>query len=79
MIPQDFKPVEGITIEFYTSSLSMSMDMFVKNTEKASLEETFQEALKIEKNMLSLKGNIGGKSSKDKAKTKAKSPITNSS
>jgi hypothetical protein len=35
----------------------MSMAMFVKNAEKDTLEATFQEALKIEKNMLSLKGN----------------------
>jgi hypothetical protein len=48
----------------------MSMVMFVKNVEKATLEEAFQEALKVEKNMLSLKGNPGEESSKDKGKTK---------
>jgi hypothetical protein len=37
----------------------MSMVMFVKNVEKGTLEEAFQEALKFEKNLLSLKGNHG--------------------
>jgi hypothetical protein len=54
----------------------MSMVMFVKNAEKDTLEETFQEALKIEKNMISLKVNPGEESSKDKAKAKAKSLVT---
>jgi hypothetical protein len=35
-IPQDSKPIEDVTIEFYTSSLPMSMVMFVKNAEKAT-------------------------------------------
>jgi len=51
------KPIEYVTIEFYTSDMPMSMAMFFKNAEKATLEVTFQEALNIEKNMLSLKGN----------------------
>jgi hypothetical protein len=37
----------------------MSMVMFVKKDEKATLEEDFQEALKVVKNMVSLKGNHG--------------------
>jgi hypothetical protein len=46
-IPRASKPVEDVTIEFYTSSLPMSMAMFVKNAEKIPLRQTFQEALKI--------------------------------
>jgi hypothetical protein len=53
----------------------MSMAMFVKNAEKYTLEETFQEALKIENNILSLKGNPGEEYSKDKAMNKDKSPL----
>jgi hypothetical protein len=49
----------------------MSMVMFVKNDEKSTLEEAFQEALKFENNMMSLKGNPGAESSKDKGKVKA--------
>jgi hypothetical protein len=50
----------------------------LKTLEKDTLEATFQEALKIEKNMLSLKWNPGVESSKDKAKTKSKSHVTKS-
>jgi hypothetical protein len=78
-IPQASKPVEDVTIEFYTSSLPMSMVMFVKNVEKTTLEATFKEALKIEKNMLSLKGNPGVESSKDKTNPKTKSTATKTS
>jgi hypothetical protein len=69
-IPRASKPVEDISIELYTSGLPMSMEMFVKNAEKSTLEEAFQEALKVEKNMMSLKGNPGEESSKDKGKSK---------
>jgi hypothetical protein len=57
----------------------MSMVMFVKNAEKTTLEETFKEALKIEKNMLSLKGNPRAESSKDKTNPKTKSIATKTS
>jgi hypothetical protein len=33
----------------------MSMEMFVENVETSSFEEAFQEALKFQKNMISLK------------------------
>jgi hypothetical protein len=33
------------------------MDMFVKRDDKGTLEDTFKEAIKVEKDMLSLKGN----------------------
>jgi hypothetical protein len=54
-IPQASKPVEDVSIEFYTSSLPFSMEMFVKRDEKNTLEATFKEAIKVEKDMLSLK------------------------
>jgi len=53
-IPQAYNPTKYFTIEFYTSSFPMSIAMFVKNIEKASLEATFQEALKIEKKICSV-------------------------
>jgi hypothetical protein len=64
-------PTEDVSIEFYTSSLHISMAIFVNNVEKSTLEEAFQEALKVEKNMMSLKGNPGEESSKYKGKSKA--------
>jgi hypothetical protein len=48
-IPQASKPAEDVSIEFYTSSLPISMEMFVKNVEKTTLEATFKEAIKVEK------------------------------
>jgi hypothetical protein len=75
-IPQASKPTEDVTIEFYTSSLPMSLVMFFKNTEKTTLKSTFKEALKIQKNMLSLKGNFGVEFSKDKTNPKTKSTTT---
>jgi len=52
------KPTNDVSIEFYTSTLPVSMAMFVKRDEKATLEEIFKEAIKVEKDMLSLKGNL---------------------
>ena len=46
----------------------MSMAMFFKNARKSTLEEAFQESLKVEKNMMSLKGNLKPETSKDKGK-----------
>jgi hypothetical protein len=54
----------------------MSMAMFVKNAKKTTLEEKFKEALKIEKNILSLKGNLGVESYKYKTNPKTKSATT---
>jgi hypothetical protein len=48
----------------------MSMAMFVNNDEKSTLEEDFHESLKVEKNMLSLKGNHGVEPSNEKGKNK---------
>jgi predicted Mrr-cat superfamily restriction endonuclease len=69
-IQRAYKIVEYVSIEFYTSSFPMSIAMFIKNVEKSTLEESFQESLKVEKNMLSLKGNPGVESSKDNVKSK---------
>jgi hypothetical protein len=48
----------------------MSMAMYVKISKKDTLEEAFQEALKFEKKMLSLKSSSNSKPSKDKGKIK---------
>ena len=44
-------------IEFYTSSTPITITMFVKRIGIASLLETFDKAVKVEKEMISLKGN----------------------
>lgn len=46
------------TVEFYTSGLPPSMDMFIKRDEKGSLNESFEEAIKVEKYLLSMHGKI---------------------
>jgi hypothetical protein len=57
-IPTTSKPANDVSIEFYTSTLSVSMAMFVKRDKKATLEEIFKEAIQVEKDMLILKGNL---------------------
>jgi hypothetical protein len=42
------KPVEDVSIEFYTSSFPVTISMFVKRVEKIPLK-TFKEAIKFEK------------------------------
>jgi hypothetical protein len=49
----------------------MSMAMYVKKYNKDTLEEDFQEALKFENNMMSLKGSSNSEPSKDKGKGKS--------
>jgi hypothetical protein len=46
------------------------MEMFVKRDENDTLGDTFKEAIKVEKYMLSLKGNPRVEVSKDKSNTK---------
>jgi len=75
-IPHASKPAEDVSIEFYTLALLVSKEMFVKTTEKDTLEATFKEAIKIEKYMLSLKGNHGVECSKDKSNPKTKANVT---
>jgi hypothetical protein len=52
------------------------MEMFVKRDEKNTLEATFKESIKVEKDMLSLKGNLGVEASKEKTGTKTKTTVT---
>ena len=46
------------------------MSMYVKKYEKDTVEESFQESLKFDKNQLSLKGIPNSEPSKDKGKNK---------
>lgn len=75
-IPQASKHVEDVSIDFYTSTLPVSMAIFVKRGEKNTLEATFKESIKVEKDMLSLKINLGVQSSKYKSNTKTKATFT---
>ena len=55
----DSRPIERVVIEFYTSALPQTMDMFVKQKEKTTMQGNFTEAIKVEKDMASLKVNQG--------------------
>lgn len=46
-------------ISFYVTALPITIAMFVKREGKNTLTETFDEAIKIEKEMMSLKENPG--------------------
>ena len=48
------KPPEAIQIEYYTIALSLSIAMFVKRKEIRTLEENFEEAIKVEKDLASI-------------------------
>jgi hypothetical protein len=73
IIPHASKPVEDVTVEFYTSGFPIYLAMHVNNTEKCTPEEPFQEALKFEKKLLIFKGNLGSKPSQYKGKSKENS------
>ena len=45
---------EEIQVEYYTASLPLTIAMFVKRKEMRSLEEKFEEAIQIEKDLASI-------------------------
>ena len=47
-------PAESIQVEFYTTALPPTIDMFVKALEKRTLAENFLESIKLEKDMASI-------------------------
>ena len=55
-IPVESRPPEGVVIEFYTSALPQTMAMFMKQIHKVMLQDNFTEAIRIEKDLASLKG-----------------------
>jgi hypothetical protein len=54
-IPTDSMPAEILVIAYYTKALHQSIAIWVKRSKKATLLEAFEEATKIEKDILSLK------------------------
>ena len=61
-IPVASQPPEDIIIENYTSALPKYSGMFVKRAGKTTLVETFEEAIKFEKDSMSYEPNRSGKS-----------------
>jgi hypothetical protein len=54
-IPADSMPTESLVIAYDTKSLHQSIAIWVKISKKATLLEAFEEAMQIEKDILSLK------------------------
>ena len=48
------KPPEAIQVEYYTVALPLTIAMFVKRKEMRTLEENFEEAIQIEKDLASI-------------------------
>jgi hypothetical protein len=72
-IPADFMPAESLIIAYYTKSLHQSIAIWVKQSKKAMLLEAFEEAIQIEKDILSLKDSTNNEnetSSSSKKKIK---------
>ena len=49
----------AIQVEYYTAALPLTVGMFVKRKEIRTLEENFEEALKIEKDLASVSTHQG--------------------
>ena len=60
-IPVASQPPEDIIIENYASALPKYLGMFVKQAGKITLVETFDEAIKVEKNSLTFEPENNGK------------------
>ena len=61
-IPVTSQPPEDIIIKNYTSALPKYSGMFVKRAGKTTLVETFEEAIKVEKDSMSYEPDRSGKS-----------------
>ena len=53
----------AIQVEYYTATLPLTIAMFVKRKEIRTLEENFEEAIKIEKDLASIYTHQGNKES----------------
>ena len=60
-IPVASQPLEDIIIENYALALPKYLGMFVKQAGKITLVETFDEAIKVEKNSLTFESENNGK------------------
>ena len=65
MIHTASRPIDVVLMEFYTRALPHSMDMWVKIAKKYTLRETFDETIKVEKEMSILGTNPKSREKKD--------------
>ena len=57
------KPLEAVQIEYYTASLPLPVAMFVKRKYIRTLEENFEEAIKVDKDLASISTHQGNEES----------------
>ena len=57
------KPLEAIHIEYYNVALPLLVAMFVKRKEIRTLEENFEESIKVEKYLASISTHQGNEES----------------
>ena len=57
------KPPKAVQIEYYTAALPLPVAMFVKRKEIRALEENFEEAIKVEKDLASISIHQGNEES----------------
>lgn len=55
--PKNSWPSQYVKMVFYTSTLPLPISMFFKRVGKVSLVGKFEEEIKVEKEMINLKGN----------------------
>ena len=64
------KPSVAIQVEYYTVALPLTVAMFVNRKEIRTLEENFEEAIKIEKDLVSISTHQGNEESETLKKKK---------
>ena len=57
------KPLEAVQIDYYTTSLLLPVAMFGKRKDIRTLEENFEEAIKVEKDLASISTHQGNEES----------------
>ena len=58
-IPVESRPTKGVVTKFYTSALLQTMAMFVKQAQNTTFQGNFAEAIRVKKDLSSLKVNQG--------------------
>jgi hypothetical protein len=57
-IPTDSMPAESLIVAYYTKALHNNIAIWVKRSKKNTLLQSFEEAIQIENDILSLKDNL---------------------
>lgn len=58
------RPIDVVLIELYTTSFPITHAFFVKKVGKKTLRETFDEEIKVDKELMTLIGSLGSEEKK---------------